>query len=197
MSSSSSPFLYIERGRSNTQPNTSVPGTHRPLSAEGKSSKDRNRSYSNQIGHKGGLHKFTKMFRKQQHRASGDMSSINKMRIPGFDDDFFIEQKRLPRPGSPESPKAFRRNRSNSVGSRVGLKVRKGKDREDAFFMWKPIRVSTRYTHYNVFLVKTNKDCSCFNSLTICLFKSVKSVIYLFHIIRERSVNGRVYLVDN
>ena len=93
------------------------------------------------------LHKITKMFRGKEGKGG---SGKEKFRVPPTGDGGESstgggEGSGLVGGRSPEgSPNAFRRNRSYSVGSRTALKVRRGKDREEPFFMWKPVKVRER-----------------------------------------------------
>ena len=87
--------------------------------------------------------RLSKMFKKENAGRRG-LSSEKTRTPPGFSD---MDSSDALRPCSPESSPPvgnFTRNRirSHSVGSRVAMKVRKGKERDDIFFMWKPVRVS-------------------------------------------------------
>ncbi|XP_019850856.1 PREDICTED: rho GTPase-activating protein 6-like [Amphimedon queenslandica] len=93
---------------------------------------------------KNSLHKITKMFRSKEGKGGTSKGpGGDKLRVPSEaeaglngDGSGFVGGAR-----SPEgSPNAFRRIRSYSVGSRTALKVRRGKDREEQFFMWKPVK---------------------------------------------------------
>ena len=97
------------------------------------------------------LHKITKMFRGKEGKGG---SGKEKLRVPPTGDGGESstgggEGSGLVGGRSPEgSPNAFRRIRSYSVGSRTALKVRRGKDREEPFFMWKPVKVRERERMY-------------------------------------------------
>ena len=94
---------------------------------------------------KNSLHKITKIFRSKESKGGGNKGpGVDRLRVPSEaeaslngDGSGIVGGAR-----SPEgSPNAFRRIRSYSVGSRTALKVRRGKDREEQFFMWKPVKV--------------------------------------------------------
>lgn len=121
------------------------------------------RSASLATASKPGLSKISKMFRGGKKGDKGRLHS-------GFDDVAI-------RPASPDSspvaPFTRDRIRSHSVGSRVGMKVRKGKDRGDVFFMWKPVRVRKE------------------------LFRKLVSSLSLSLSFREENVNGKVFQEDS
>ena len=105
----------------------------RPSSADGgKRNKPAKRHHS-ASSHKPKLRKLAKRFLRSNKEE--DM----KLKTPP---GFFDESETSPhRSLSPESP--FQRNRYYSLGSRTALKIKRiGKDKEEAFFMWKPCKVS-------------------------------------------------------
>ena len=106
----------------------------RPSSADG--GKRRKRGYGS--GGKGALYRLAKLFRKQRQTPMAVGG-----RLPGpYSDELAAER----RSESPESPMAFRGQRSYSVGSRNTFKLIKlGKERDsETFFMWKPCKVRVR-----------------------------------------------------
>lgn len=119
------------------------------------------------------LHKITKMFRGKEGKGG---SGKEKLRVPpngdgGESSTGGGEGSGLVGGRSPEgSPNAFRRIRSYSVGSRTALKVRRGKDREESFFMWKPVKVRGKC----IFV------CPPLSSFTLLSFSSVLSLCTFF-----------------
>lgn len=104
----------------------------RPSSADG--GKRRKRGYGSGSG-KGALYRLAKLFRKQRQTPMAVGG-----RLPGAYADEIAAERRSE---SPESPMAFRGQRSYSVGSRATFKlIKSGKDRDnEIFFMWKPCKV--------------------------------------------------------
>lgn len=126
------------------------PASNRPSSAEGR----RGLKHGVPAAHnKTGLQKIAKLFRKEQRKGE-------KMRVPPgfFDESNDVEGYRPQGGDSPEtSPNAFRRNRSYSVGSRTALKIKRGKEREESFFMWKPVKVNKLIVTTGLVLLSVEK----------------------------------------
>ncbi len=104
----------------------------RPSSADGgkRNKPSSTKRHHSSAGKAGIRNRLAKKFLKPRDDES-------KPKIPpGFYDEYEAAHRSV----SPDSP--FQRNRYYSLGSRTALKIKRiGKDKEEAFFMWKPCKV--------------------------------------------------------
>ena len=105
----------------------------RPSSADGgkRNKPSSTKRHHSSAGKPGFRNKLAKKFLKPR-----DDDSKQPKIPPGFYDEYETTHRSV----SPDSP--FQRNRYYSLGSRTALKIKRiGKEKEEAFFMWKPCKV--------------------------------------------------------